>query len=106
MENSRPRPEQSDGRLREHIQLLKAAEAGSLDEHVCPHCRKRANSVWFSNLAKDHFRTWFVCTECTFHTRAQNSDKPAFFSAERCYPDLKARDKSILGAAKFKRPTR
>jgi hypothetical protein len=106
MGNGKSKREGSNGRLKELTQLLRAAEAGRLDGLDCPQCGNPGLSVWFSNPAKDHFRTWYVCTECTFHTRAQNSDKPAFFSTERCRPDLETRDKAILDAAKIKRPTR
>jgi hypothetical protein len=105
MGSSKSKPESDNGRLKGHIEMLRAAEAGHLDDLDCPGCCKPAVSVWFSNPVPGEYRTWFLCSECTFHTRAQNTDKPAFFLIERCRTDLEARDKAVLDIARFKPPT-
>jgi len=36
-------------------------------------------SVWFTHPAEDVYRTWFLCSDCDFHTRAQLVDRPPCF---------------------------
>ena len=100
MENSTS----SKGRMAGYLRLLNEYEAGNLDNLECPTCRHRAVSVWFTNPAKDFYRTWFLCTDCNFHTRAQNSGKPQHFSEERRRMDLEERDAAILNVAVVKMP--
>jgi len=59
-----------------HLRLLNQANAGQLDELQCPKCRLLTVSAWFSRPAEDVYRTWFLCANCDFHARAQNSAKP------------------------------
>jgi hypothetical protein len=92
-------------RIQSLFQLARSADKGQQGNLECPECHKSTVSVWFSNPVPNEYRTWFICAECSFHTRAQCTDRPTFFSPERCRPDLEARDKAILDAAKFKRPT-
>ena len=86
------------------IALLNDAAAGRFEQLACPKCHNATVSVWFTNPAKDEFRTWFLCSNCSFHTRAQNSVKPAHFCTYRVRADLEASDQSILSQAIFKRP--
>jgi hypothetical protein len=86
------------------IALLNDSAAGRLDRLTCPKCNELTISVWFTNPAEGEFRTWFLCSNCDFHTRAHKSDKPAFFSADRVRDDLEAQDRSIIEKAVFRRP--
>ena len=94
----------SDARLRVHLHLLNEAANGRLDGLECPTCWKKTVSVWFTHPAVDFYRTWFLCTACDFHTRAQHAAKPAFFTEARVRSDLEDKDLSILEGAIFKRP--
>jgi hypothetical protein len=82
------------------------AEAGRLDNLECPSCHQPSVSVWFTNPAENTYRTWFLCTQCDFHSRAQNAGKPALFTEDRRRADLEDRDRSILANAVFKKPIR
>jgi hypothetical protein len=86
------------------VELTNQAEGGLLDKLQCPKCRHLAVFVWFTRPAEDEYRTWFLCTACSFHTRAHNTGKPHFFSEERRRLDLEARDTAILKKAVFRRP--
>ncbi len=94
----------NDERLRVHLHLLNEAASGRLDSLECPKCREKTVSVWFTHPAADFYRTWFLCTGCDFHTRAQETAKPAFFTESRVRTDLQEKDRAILNAAKIKRP--
>lgn len=94
----------SDRRLKLTLQLARDAESGKLDQLECPQCCKLTVSVWFSNPVQGEFRTWFLCTECNFYSRAHNSGRPKFFSTERCRLDLEERDVAVIDSVKFKRP--
>lgn len=93
-----------DDRLSLHANLLKAAAAGRLDDLECPNCRQPAVAVWFTHPAIDAYRTWFMCSNCEFHTRAQDTERPSFFSEDRVKTDLEERDLAILRQSVFKRP--
>jgi hypothetical protein len=101
-EKSQPLP--SDERLSVQLRLLDEAAAGRLDDLECPDCRQAAVSVWFTHPAADIYRTWFICADCPFYTRAQNTEPPHFFSEDRVNTDLEEQDLSILRGALFKRP--
>src|SRR5215468_6397981 len=90
------RNRQTEGRLSLQVHLLAECEAGRLDDLECPKCRHHAVSAWFTNPATDVYRTWFICGDCDFHARAQNMEKPRFFSANRVSTDLQERDLFIL----------
>jgi hypothetical protein len=94
----------NDERVSLHMQLLKEASAGRLDDIECPKCRQPAVSVWFTHPAADFYRTWFICVNCDFHTRAQNTQKPVFFSEDRASTELEEKDLAILRQSIFKRP--
>ena len=91
-----------DENINLHIDLLKAATQGHFDNLECPSCRETSVSVWFSHPQPDEYRTWFLSGNCCFHTRAQNTVKPAAFTEKRVNPALEERDFSILQQAKFK----
>lgn len=44
-----------------------------------------------------HPVTWFVCENCDFHLRLQNTERPPFFSSERVHEYLEAYDSDLLG---------
>jgi hypothetical protein len=102
-----PTPDKgTDERLSSYLQLLRESDAGHLDELRCPKCGKSAVSVWFSHPTEDVYRTWFICLECDFHTRVQNSERPRSFSEQRVSTDLQERDLLILKQSIFKKPPR
>ena len=93
----------NDERISKHLSLLNEAEEGRFENLECPICHHAAVSVWFTHPAADIYRTWFLCANCNFCTRAQNADKPRFFSESRCNKNLEESDVSILKLAVFKR---
>jgi hypothetical protein len=95
---------QTNSELSSQLRLLQEAAIGHLDNLECPNCRHMAVSVWFSHPAADTYRTWFICADCDFHTRAQNTERPLFFSDDRVSTELEERDLSIVKQAIFKRP--
>jgi hypothetical protein len=94
----------NDERLSLQLRLLNEAATGHLDELECPKCRQAAVSVWFTHPAADVYRTWFICVNCDFHSRAQNTEKPLFFSEDRVSTELEEKDLAILKQSLFKRP--
>jgi hypothetical protein len=94
----------TDERLRPYIRLLTQANAGQLDSLECPGCGRMAVSVWFTCPAVNTYRTWFICSDCEFHTRVQDTQKPPFFSEDRVSTDLQERDLMTLKQSRFKRP--
>lgn len=78
------------------IGLLRIAEAGQLDSIECPQCHGPSVSVRFTHPHPDEYRTWFICTSCSFRTRAQNSKMPQRYSAAREDASLDALDTAIL----------
>jgi len=59
-------------------------------------------SVRFTQPQKGVYRTWFLCSECSFHTRAQNSERPPHYSDERVDKRLEEYDADILEKCVFK----
>src|ERR1700691_2254309 len=96
----------SDGneRLSQYVSLLNDASAGRLDGLDCPQCHHPTVSVWFTHPEAGTYRTWFTCSKCTFHTRAQDGARPAFFSEQRVRKDLEEHDLSILNRSIFRKP--
>jgi protein-arginine kinase activator protein McsA len=78
------------------LALLDSAERGVLDELTCPNCHRRAVSVWFSHPSEDEYRTWFLCSNCSFQMRAQNTSRPNFYSDGRIKALLNEHDRKIL----------
>jgi hypothetical protein len=67
----------------ERLKLLQAANEGLLDGLTCPKCARPCVSVWFTNPTEREFRTWFICSNCDFEMRAQNTGRPPHYSKER-----------------------
>lgn len=63
--------------------LVQAASEGKLDELRCPTCRSETVSVYYTHPAEAEYHTWFVCHQCDFSMRCQNSGKPKLYSQER-----------------------
>jgi hypothetical protein len=97
-------PNRINDELSLQVRLVHEADAGCLDDLECPKCRHSAVSVWFTHPAADVYRTWFLCVNCDFHTRAQNTEKPRFFSEDRVNTELEEKDLAILRQSIFKRP--
>jgi hypothetical protein len=95
---------QIDKKLADQLRLLDQASAGHLEDLKCPNCQHAAVSAWFTHPAHDVYRTWFICADCDFHARVQNSERPPFFLEARVNTDLEERDLSILKQSLFKRP--
>ena len=91
-------------RLAHQLRRLEAAAAGTLDALECPNCLKYSVSVWFTHPGDDIFRTWFICGECSFEMRAQNSGRPQHYSEDRLSEQKGNYDESLLAKARFKRP--
>lgn len=91
-ENSRDQSNELEMRLA----LLRRANAGELDKLECPQCHDWTVDVYFTHPAASEYRTWFVCTNCTFEMRAQNSSRPEFFNEGRVSKELEARDIEVL----------
>ncbi len=98
-------PQNSKAELLAHQQrLLWAADAGTLDDLECPRCRQHSVSVWFTHPGDGIYRTWFICSECSFQLRAQNVGIPPHYSEDRVSEQLENYDESLLARARFKRP--
>ena len=67
----------------ERLELLRAANEGKLDGLICPRCARPCVSVWFTHPTEKEYRTWFICSNCGFEMRAQNSGRPPHYSKER-----------------------
>lgn len=70
--------------------LVQAASEGKLDDLRCPQCECQTVSVFFTRPTSKEYHTWFVCSNCDFSMRAQNSSKPACYSIERDRTEKKA----------------
>lgn len=94
----------SNERVAHLVDLLKQAEEGKLDGLECPDCHNQSVSIWFTQPAEDEYRTWLVCSRCSFRERVHNSARPTHFSLSRIHRELQRRDTEILESALFKRP--
>ena len=81
--------------------MLEEADKGHLEDLQCPNCAHASVGVWFTHPAADTYKTWFICSDCDFHTRVQNAERPRFFSEDRVSTDLEERDLSIVRQAIF-----
>ena len=88
-------------RLDHIVAILASAADGVLDDLECPDCHARSVSVRFTNPQEGVFRTWLVCSQCTFEQRSQNSEKPRTFSSKRVDKRLQDYDAAMLEKAKF-----
>ncbi len=83
--------------MKEKLEYLAVAlAAGILDRLECPKCHEDAVSVWFTRARPDQYRTWFICKDCSFHTRAQNAGRPEHFSEDRVDKKLEALDREVF----------
>lgn len=89
-------------RLAGHLGLFKMANKGSLDSLECPDCHKRSVSVCFTQPQKGVYRTWFLCSECTFKLRVQCSVCPPYYATDRVDKRLEAYDADVLEKCVFK----
>jgi hypothetical protein len=94
----------NDNERRAEVHLLHEASVGHLENLECPKCRRTAVSVRFSHPVADVYRTWFICADCNFHARVQNTERPRFFSDDRVSAELEERDLEIIRQAIFRRP--
>jgi hypothetical protein len=92
--------------VRLRLALIHAADKGKLDCLECPDCLRRAVSVWFTHPKEDEYRTWFLCSTCTFKMRAHDLSRPEFYCEERVNEELEQYDAQILREAFFRRPKR
>jgi transposase-like protein len=65
------------------LSLVKAASEGKLDDLRCPQCENKTVSVYFTRPTPAEYHTWFVCSNCDFSMRAQNSSRPDYYSEDR-----------------------
>lgn len=77
------------------VRLLETLESGVLDSIECPKCGKLTISVWFTRLGANEYRTWFICGECPFELRVQNSELPRLFVPERIHAKLQEYDSFV-----------
>jgi DNA-directed RNA polymerase subunit M/transcription elongation factor TFIIS len=83
-----------------NLTLIQALESGVLDAIECPKCCKHTITVRFTQPRISEIRTWFLCTNCTFRLRVQNSTIPRYFSIDRLDEQLEAYDDDVLTKAK------
>lgn len=69
--------------LEKRLDLLRREVAGQLVDLPCPDCGQNRIAVWYTHPAPADFRTWFVCDNCRFEMRAQNTDQPQHYSLDR-----------------------
>jgi hypothetical protein len=67
----------------ERVALLREANDGKLDGLTCPRCVKPCVSAWFTHPQEREYRTWFICNNCDFEMRAQNTGRPLHYSKQR-----------------------
>ena len=81
--------------------LLHSLSSGRLDALECPQCHECKISVRFTNPSEHEYRTWFICDNCEFEMRVQNSEKPAHFSEERIDEGLARKDAEVIAHIQF-----
>jgi len=79
--------------------LLWAAHEGNLDALECTDCGQHSVSVWFTHPGDGIYRTWFICTDCSFELRAQNLGCPPHYSEDRVSEHLENYDERALARA-------
>ena len=84
---------QKNSDLPARLRLLQSADCGRLDSIECPQCKQATVAVWYTHPFPREYRTWFVCSNCSFSMRAQNSAKPKHFSRERLDERLQSLDR-------------
>jgi len=78
------------------VALVHCLASGKLESLECPKCNQSCVTVWFTHPLANEYRTWFLCSNCDFEMRVQNSEKPAHYSDERINHALEVRDREIL----------
>ena len=91
-------------RLDAYLSLARAVESGALDSLECPDCHKLSVSVRFTQPQIGVYRTWFLCSECTFQTRVQDSGRPTRYSEDRVDKRLEDYDSDLLRKMRFPCP--
>jgi hypothetical protein len=91
----------SNSELAGRLNLLRELDSGLLDGLSCPSCSKQMVSVWFSHPTEAVYRTWFVCANCSFEMRAQNTSPPRLYSEERLSHELDTYDGRLLKKARL-----
>jgi hypothetical protein len=76
-------------------------ESGILNSIECPQCHRHSVSVWFTHPQVNEYRTWFICTECSFEMRVQNSEKPLHYTEDRVDARLETYDVDVLRKKRF-----
>src|SRR5262249_13852159 len=61
--------------------LTWAAEAGNLDELLCPRCGGTTASVSFTHPAADAYRVYFTCSKCSFRMSGRRVGKPPHWTS-------------------------
>ena len=92
---NQPTSDDSNEDLAVRLRLLETLESGVLDSIECPKCRRSAISIWFTHLGSGEYRTWFICAECPFDLRVQNSEMPRQFTPERIHARLQEYDSFV-----------
>jgi len=82
--------------------LLRMLESGILDGIECPQCGRQTVSLRFTRPRESEYRTWFICTNCSFRLRAQNIGRPRQFSAARVDEELESYDRAVRRARRLK----
>jgi hypothetical protein len=83
------------------VEMLRNLETGILDSIECPQCHKYAVSVWFTHPQMNEYRTWFICADCLFKMRLQNSEKPPHYTEARVDARLETYDADVLKKKHF-----
>lgn len=91
-------------RLEAYLSLLRAEESGALDSLECPDCHNPSVSVRFTQPQIGVYRTWFLCSECRFQTRAQDSRRPTHYSEDRVDKRLEEYDSELMRKMRFPPP--
>lgn len=95
-------PDNSSNEVALKLRLLRAAESGALEAIECPNCHQHTVYVCFTNPTENEYRTWFICQECTFEMRVQNTGRPRFYAMERVNYRLEEYDREVLGREHFR----
>lgn len=76
--------------------LIRIADSGVLDSIPCPKCGEFSVSVRFTHPADNEYRSWFLCSNCDFRLRVQNSGRPPYYSEELVDERLQTYDREVL----------
>ena len=82
--------------LQLQLELLWLEEGGTLERLPCPMCHEHSVDVLFTHPAPTEYRTWFLCRNCRFQFRVQNSGRPKHYTEGRVDEDLEEYDRDLL----------